>query len=75
MKLNPTLVQPQKDKKCAKKNSAKNTNLSTNQAPPVLTPYTLYLNHSATATFADQHSLFLVYKWIFKPNQANSRYC
>ena len=41
MKQNPILVQSQQDKKCAKKIVQKDANQSLNQAPPVLTPYTL----------------------------------
>ena len=68
MKQNPTLVQSQQDKKCAKKKLLE-------FEPGTSSPNTLHLNHSATATFSDHYTLFLVYKWIFKLNQANSRYC
>ena len=41
MKQKSTLVRSQQDEKCAKKIVQKSTNQSSNQAPPVLTPYTL----------------------------------
>ena len=59
-----------------KKNSAKRHLLEFEPGTSGLN--TLHLNHSqhsATATFLDHYALFLVYKWIFNLNQANSRYC